>query len=276
MRVHHCNDQCHLSGVLSWTWCVTYLQQLIACRPEWAIAMAAPADIGPLGSYVGLAPPPAGAIALVDYSDRIDRDRAAAVDLTQPILIVTISGAAMWPIDGWHRIYRALSEGLDSLPALVLTPEATAEAMVWGPPLPPPVLRFAEDEREPGPTVTEDEAANQVGDGWSRRFWATAPADDQDSELYAMVDVAFYVDRFDSTRGLIAHVPVQITCESSYILCTDRTDPEGTERWGDTHYTTVTEEGPFTSERARELCAAFTPGQIRWDGTVNGPLPIMR
>jgi hypothetical protein len=55
---------------------------------------------------------------------RVDPDHAATADLTRPILIVPLPCAPepgnRLVIDGWHRIHRALTEGLDELPAILL------------------------------------------------------------------------------------------------------------------------------------------------------------
>lgn len=55
---------------------------------------------------------------------RINADHAKTVDLTCPILIATIRvDGKDWslPIDGYHRIQRALDEGVHTLPAIVLS-----------------------------------------------------------------------------------------------------------------------------------------------------------
>jgi hypothetical protein len=68
------------------------------------------ADIRPLTGVVGLI--------------RVDPAHAATVDLTRPLLVVPLPYAPppgnRLVIDGWHRIHRALAEGLDRLPAVLL------------------------------------------------------------------------------------------------------------------------------------------------------------
>ena len=59
----------------------------------------------------------AGLAALVGVNDAyLDQ-----VDLTRPILIAPIPEAGNMVIDGWHRVHRALREGLTHLPARLLT-----------------------------------------------------------------------------------------------------------------------------------------------------------
>jgi len=40
-------------------------------------------------------------------------------DLSFPIIAVRMKGN-IWPIDGWHRIAKAIDQGLEALPALLL------------------------------------------------------------------------------------------------------------------------------------------------------------
>jgi hypothetical protein len=59
----------------------------------------------------------AGFASLIRVNDAyLDR-----VDLTRPILIAPIPEAGNLVIDGWHRVHRALRDGLTHLPARVLT-----------------------------------------------------------------------------------------------------------------------------------------------------------
>jgi hypothetical protein len=59
----------------------------------------------------------AGFAALIRVNDAyLDQ-----VDLTRPILIAPIPEAGNLVIDGWHRVHRALRDGLTHLPARLLT-----------------------------------------------------------------------------------------------------------------------------------------------------------
>jgi hypothetical protein len=64
------------------------------------------------------------ALAGVKDLIRIDPGHAASADLSRPILIVPLPCAPepgnRLVIDGWHRIHRALTEGLEELPAILL------------------------------------------------------------------------------------------------------------------------------------------------------------
>jgi hypothetical protein len=50
----------------------------------------------------------------------IDAQHAANVDLKRPVIGVKVDGGVL-PIDGWHRLHRAHSEGVESLPMHVLS-----------------------------------------------------------------------------------------------------------------------------------------------------------
>lgn len=69
---------------------------------------------------------------------RIDKEHAATVDLADPIIVATMpmeheGKPVLYPIDGWHRIYRAHREGIDRLPAYVLTRAESKRVMIAGP-----------------------------------------------------------------------------------------------------------------------------------------------
>ncbi|SDC25328.1 hypothetical protein [Actinokineospora iranica] len=107
---------CHVFTFGTDRWCVTLAQELIAADPT-AAEPHPHVGIGDLGVFLG---------GLV----RIDPDHAMTRDLSLPLLIAPLpigQGSVHVLIDGWHRVYRALSEGLTDLPAYVLT-AATEQA----------------------------------------------------------------------------------------------------------------------------------------------------
>jgi hypothetical protein len=61
-----------------------------------------------------------GGIA-VDW-EKVDND--PSIDLSVPVILATLS-ETHYPIDGWHRIAKAISLGLESLPCVVLSREET-------------------------------------------------------------------------------------------------------------------------------------------------------
>ncbi|MEU9305728.1 hypothetical protein [Streptomyces sp. NPDC048269] len=64
---------------------------------------------------------------------RVDEKHAAHVDLTEPVLVACVAdiGTTML-IDGWHRLYRAQTEGLTHLPCRVIDEERELQARVLG------------------------------------------------------------------------------------------------------------------------------------------------
>lgn len=63
------------------------------------------------------------------YPD-LNEEYAKTVDLSKPILFVPFEGGTSVLIDGWHRLYRAVSEGVSSLPCYELTPEEAEQILV--------------------------------------------------------------------------------------------------------------------------------------------------
>lgn len=64
---------------------------------------------------------------------RINYDHVPHVDATIPIILATFeldgTGPRLAPIDGHHRIARAMRDGLDTLPAFILDEQATRRIM---------------------------------------------------------------------------------------------------------------------------------------------------
>jgi hypothetical protein len=94
-----------------WSWSVTAARKIAATRT------AQPIEIAPFAMLVDL-----GAV-------EIDRRHAARAPLHEPIIAVQ-THHGVFPIDGWHRIARAMNEGVQQLPARVLTP-AEAKSVRW-------------------------------------------------------------------------------------------------------------------------------------------------
>ncbi|WP_395111306.1 hypothetical protein [Actinomadura sp. SCN-SB] len=87
--------------LLGWAWDIDTATRLAARHPVQH------ADIGRL----------AWARALI----HIDPDHAATVDLSRPLLAVPIPDAgAPLVIDGYHRIHRAVTTGIRTLPVVLL------------------------------------------------------------------------------------------------------------------------------------------------------------
>jgi hypothetical protein len=99
--------------MLAWKWNVTAAKQHTADRePEGSLD---PANW-------------AGMLFLI----RIDHEYAATVDLAEPLIAVPIPDAGWLIIDGWHRIHKALTAGVEKLPVIVLTPEEELACRIHG------------------------------------------------------------------------------------------------------------------------------------------------
>ena len=60
--------------------------------------------------------------------DRIDAEESA-YNLSFPVIIANINGDYL-PIDGWHRIAKAVDQGIDHLPAVILSADETQEVLI--------------------------------------------------------------------------------------------------------------------------------------------------
>jgi hypothetical protein len=59
----------------------------------------------------------------------LDEAYALTTDLTRPLLFVPL-GDKVCLVDGWHRLYRAVVEGVDILPAYFLTQEEADAVLI--------------------------------------------------------------------------------------------------------------------------------------------------
>lgn len=93
-------------------WDVNHAKQIIEGKARPILEL----ELAPLRRYVG-AP---GKIMLLGVGIDWKKAQSEAVDLATPI-IMAYGKDKFLPIDGWHRIAKALLQGLKTLPAVKLT-----------------------------------------------------------------------------------------------------------------------------------------------------------
>lgn len=62
----------------------------------------------------------------------ISTEHAAQVDLSEPLIVATVPNGGMLIIDGWHRLYKALDNGVPELQAVILTAEEELACRIFG------------------------------------------------------------------------------------------------------------------------------------------------
>lgn len=118
MPPHTCiSGECEHFRYLAWAWCITQIRQLLDGRDVEPVTV----NIAPLDGEIGINLPP-NRIAI---GVTVDREHAATVDITKPVYVAELfhptrpdESLGLRIIDGWHRVYRARTEGLDTLPAI--------------------------------------------------------------------------------------------------------------------------------------------------------------
>jgi hypothetical protein len=97
--------------LLRWSWNVTRGWQIAGDRGAVDIPVSA------LGSLLGLI--------------RIDHEHVKTVDTSRPLLAVPFPDdpSVLLVIDGWHRIARAVTDGLESLPVVPLSADEAREIL---------------------------------------------------------------------------------------------------------------------------------------------------
>jgi hypothetical protein len=78
---------------------------------------------------------PDGTIEVAPSAVSLDWELIATpkIDLEVPILLARLPEKlrGIWPIDGWHRIAKAVDAGLQSLPCYILSAKDTARVIEW-------------------------------------------------------------------------------------------------------------------------------------------------
>ncbi|MFD9939588.1 hypothetical protein ACFWYW_25000 [Nonomuraea sp. NPDC059023] len=62
----------------------------------------------------------------------INHEHAAQTDLSEPLIVATVPNGGMLIIDGWHRLYKALTTEAPELSAIVLTAEEELACRMHG------------------------------------------------------------------------------------------------------------------------------------------------
>ncbi|GAB3467194.1 hypothetical protein [Actinophytocola sediminis] len=123
----HCAG-CQVFQFAIFRWCINHVEELIEADPD-AARLVDDVPVKPFGQFLSLEAPAPGYTKLIEVL--VSPEYAATTDLSKPIMIAPIilgdENIGGMAIDGWHRIYRALNEGVTELPAYILT-EATSVA----------------------------------------------------------------------------------------------------------------------------------------------------
>ena len=110
-----------------WRWCISKAHELLEVH-ESVAELREHALLEGLEQFLPLEPAQDGHMKLIEV--KVDVEYAMTkTDLSKPIIVAPLAGPpgsdlGLMPIDGWHRIYRALVEGRHTLPAYLLNPTA--------------------------------------------------------------------------------------------------------------------------------------------------------
>lgn len=107
---------------VGYVWNVTKALQIIESAPRETMLFA-PEDQGVTLDHI-----------LERYPD-IDEERAKEANLSRPLLFIAFQGRSLL-VDGWHRLYRAVAEGVRELACYELTQEEANSVLVILEPLP--------------------------------------------------------------------------------------------------------------------------------------------
>lgn len=108
------NDNSEYFQFLSYRWNVTKAQEIARDLPTGKLG------VGDWSKHLGI-------IAL-------DDDHLDSVDLRRPLILVRIAdvGGLVLLIDGWHRLARAVRDGIDELPFHLLDEDQEYTVRVFG------------------------------------------------------------------------------------------------------------------------------------------------
>lgn len=118
--------------IVTHKFCVTTALALIEADAPSAVAERGDVDVTTLSHSIRLLQPKKPD-TLPLFAIDVDPEHAMTTDLTKPLLIAPLlldsggtAGNAL--IDGWHRVYKAHMEGIDTLPAILLSESAARAA----------------------------------------------------------------------------------------------------------------------------------------------------
>ncbi|WP_181771266.1 hypothetical protein [Amycolatopsis pittospori] len=118
---------CQVFHFAAWRWCINRAQELLEVH-ESVATFHEHASLAGMEQFLTLKPAAEGRIKLIEV--KVDIEYAMTkTDLSDPLIIAPLRSPSgedfgLFPIDGWHRIYRALSEGRETLPAYLLNSAA--------------------------------------------------------------------------------------------------------------------------------------------------------
>ena len=115
---------------IGYVWNVTKALQIIESVPR-EMMIFAPEEQGVTLDHI------------LERYPEIDEERARKVDLSRPLLFIPFQGNSLL-IDGWHRLYRAVAEGVQEVTCYELTQEEADSVLVVLEPLPETRKEIAE------------------------------------------------------------------------------------------------------------------------------------
>lgn len=121
------HNGCQVFHFAAWRWCINRALELLDVHESVATFHDHVLITG-LDQFLSLKPAPEGRLKLIEV--KVDVEYAMTkTNLSKPIIFAPLSSPSgedfgWMVIDGWHRIYRALSEGWETLPAYLLNPAA--------------------------------------------------------------------------------------------------------------------------------------------------------
>lgn len=106
----------------------------------------------------------------------------------------------------------------------------------------------------------------QASEAWNMRF---LPCEEPDDGLHALVDENWYAERVDDPKDSDKVLGYQVTCQTTLTICTDTTDPGGTEEWTDIIYDSLAKLYDTADQAeavAKHEAETSDPSMIGWDG----------
>jgi hypothetical protein len=121
------HNGCQVFHFGAWRWCITRAKELLEVH-ESVATFHEHASLAGMDELLPLKPAPQGYLKLVEVKVNVEY-AMTKTDLNKPIIVAPVSSPSgeffgWMVIDGWHRVYRALSEGRETLPAYLLNTAA--------------------------------------------------------------------------------------------------------------------------------------------------------
>lgn len=106
----------------------------------------------------------------------------------------------------------------------------------------------------------------QASEAWGARY---LPEDEPDDGLHALIEENWYAERVDDPKDSDKVLGYQVSCQTLFQICTDPSDPGGTEVWANYVYDNMSQIYDTVGQAeavAKHEAESSSSDDFGWDG----------